>query len=116
MTGHGWTKGQEVRVFDVNGSRVGQPEGGWIGEVSSVGRKLFYVNYAGKLDSFRMENGRRADIYGNRYVQTLDQVNHRIRAEHARATLLRHGFDLTYPRPPLAKLEAVASLLDTMDD
>ena len=32
--------GDEVLVFDVNGRRMGQPEGGWPGEVTKVGRRL----------------------------------------------------------------------------
>jgi hypothetical protein len=96
---------------------MGQPAGGWPGEVVSIGRKFFHVTYSGARsgrDAFRLENGRRSDGYGHWYVRTLDQVNESFRREYAQATLRRHGFELRSPSPPLAKLEAVAALLDSM--
>lgn len=115
MTEHGWTVGQEVRVFDVNGRRPGEPSGGWLGEVVKVGRALFHVRYRNQVEAFRLETGRRNDIYSHRYVKSLDQVNRSIRAEYARETLRLYGFDLRNPSPSLDKLEAVAALLDSME-
>lgn len=37
--------GDPVRVFDLNGSRVGQPPGGWEGTVTKKGTKLVTVAY-----------------------------------------------------------------------
>lgn len=109
-----WTVGQEVRVFDVNGLRLGQPSGGWPGEVVKVGRKLFHVRYARGTEAFRLETGRRNDLYEHCHVETVGGAIRRMLADSYRETLRRHGFELRYPSPSLAKLEAVATLLETM--
>jgi hypothetical protein len=37
--------GDEVRVFDVNGRRARQPDGGWKGTVTKIGRTLIHIDY-----------------------------------------------------------------------
>ena len=71
---------EKVRVFDVNGKRKGQPEGGWEGEVTRVGRTLFDVTFSYANGSrrqtltFTKESGRTNDKYGHQYVQTSARV------------------------------------------
>jgi len=106
---------QEVRVFDVNGKRMGQPEGGWRGEVVKVGRKLVHIEYGERLqaDAFRIDDGRKNDNYGHRYFLTLDQVALRDREHSARTVLREHrisvdfGADIT-----LEQLEALAAVFE----
>ena len=111
------TEGQEVRVFDVNGTRMGQPAGGWPGTVTRVGRKLFEATYEGHASGrrpqrFRLEGGHSDDAYGHQFVRTLEQVALTGRHDTAIKILLAHGlqFSSTCWRDQitLAELEAVA--------
>jgi hypothetical protein len=117
----GYEVGDEVRVFDVNGKRVGQPEGGWAGEVVKAGPKLIHVRYGGahpgSTDTFRRETGARNDAYEHRYVMTLDEVERAERGKAAMAVLrerrisLGHGHRLT-----LAQAEALAEVVKGWED
>jgi len=109
--------GQEVRVFDVNGRRMGQPEGGWVGFVTKIGRTLFTVEKQGvhghsQSDQYRIETGRRNDSYSHQHVQTLDQVERDIRERDALAVIKEAGFEIKMgKRPSLGLLEAVAETI-----
>ena len=79
--------GDEVRVFDINGRRMGQPDGGWQGTVTKVGRTLVYVDYGHRNGQFRIDTGRANDSYGHRYFKTLEQAASDARLSHALARL-----------------------------
>ncbi|MGS2645884.1 beta barrel domain-containing protein [Streptosporangium sp. G12] len=66
--------GQEVRVFDVDGAEMGQPEGGWPGKVIKVGRRYATVSYRGRTGQFLLGTGRINDAYGHQWIMTLEQV------------------------------------------
>lgn len=71
--------GDAVKVFDVNGRRMGQPEGGWDGTVVKVGRKLAYIDYPGGYGrgprAFRLDTRRSNDGYAHRSVKTPDEAS-----------------------------------------
>jgi len=109
----------EVRVFDTNGRRAGQPDGGWPGIVVKVGRTLAHIDYGDtreRIETFRLSDGRRNDDYGHRYFLTLEQVAGRDRKAEAVAVLrarrivLDHGHSLT-----LEQIEALAEVVKTCD-
>jgi hypothetical protein len=109
----------EVRVFDTNGSRVGQPEGGWLGIVVKVGRTLAHIDYGDareRIETFRLSDGRRNDDNGRRYFLTLEQIAERERRATAIAVLkkrrivLDHGHGLT-----TEQIEALAEVVKTWD-
>lgn len=58
--------GDTVHVFDINGRRTGQPENGWIGRVTKVGRSLVTVEYDRCHDGFKLETLVINNKYGNR--------------------------------------------------
>lgn len=66
--------GDEVCVFDVNGNRMGQPDGGWIGKVVKVGRTLVYIEYGARTDKFEIDTGKRPDSYRHRSFKTVQQA------------------------------------------
>lgn len=116
--------GDEVRVFDVNGRRSGMPEGGWVGTVLKVGRKLFTVDYANagwtrqghRGSVFRLEDGSLNDKdfgYHTR-VKTTQQAELDLRKHKAVEALRKHGLEVRLTAAPihLAKLEALVSILD----
>ncbi len=111
--------GDEVRVFDVNGRRAGQPEGGWPGVVASVGRKYFTVDYdgqhGGRVHEFSLIDGLRAnDVYGHRHVRTAEQVEAARRRRVALALLVAHWVDIQRAdRLTLEQLEALAEVAKT---
>lgn len=90
--------GDTVKVFDVNGKRRGQPEGGWDGKVLKVGRKLVTIEYPGGRwggRQFRLEDGRANDTYGSHTLfLTLPEVALRQRRQDAIASLRRHGVEI----------------------
>ena len=89
----------EVRVFDTNGSRAGQPEGGWMGHVVKVGRTLAHIDYGDtreRIETFRLADGRRNDDGGRRYFLTLEQVAERDRRHEADEVLRVHGVELSH--------------------
>jgi hypothetical protein len=109
----------EVRVFDTNGRRVGQPEGGWVGYVTKVGRTLVHIDYgegAEHIDAFRLVTGRRNDNYGHRYFLTLAQVADRTRRTRADATLQAHGIELSHRFIfTIEQIEALAEVVKTWE-
>jgi len=110
--------GQSVRVFDVNGARVGQPEGGWPGEVVRVGRKLVYITFARAAwnkresgEAFRLDDGQINDNHGNRYFLTVEEADYRLRRETAVTALREVGIHVqTYSRLSLEQIEALAAV------
>lgn len=104
--------GDEVRVFDGSGSRIGRPVGGWVGTVTSVARKYATVTYGGRTGKFDMATGRDAERYSYRRVKTLTQVAEDERATVARQTLTDFGlYERISGTLPTAALEAVAAAL-----
>jgi hypothetical protein len=87
--------GEEVRVFDVNGSRVGQPPGGWTGEVVKAGPKLVTIHCAGAATVFRRVEGRTNDNYGHQWYMTLEEVEMSARTRTAKSALRDLGIDVT---------------------
>jgi hypothetical protein len=104
--------GDEVRVFDVNGRRMGQPEGGWPGTVTRVGRTLMDVSYNNRTETFRRDSGaRHNDGYGHRRVKTLEQVAQDARRAEAVEALSKHGVELRWGfKLTIEQLEALAEV------
>lgn len=106
--------GDEVRVFDVNGSRRGQPEGGYVGHIVKVGRTLAHIEYKGWTETFRLDNGRRNDNYGHQWFKTLEQAALDERRSVAEAVLRNVGVELSHRRSfTLEQIEALAEVAKT---
>jgi hypothetical protein len=110
--------GDEVRVFDVNGARVGQPVGGWTGEVVKVSPKLVHITYGGwygdRPKAFRRDTGRANDAYEHQCFMTLDEVAEAERGAAARTVLREHKITLEHGnRLTVAQLEALAEVAKT---
>lgn len=108
--------GDRVQVFDVNGSRKGQPKGGWDGIVVKVGRKLITVDYVSARqggDVFRIDTGYRNDDYAHQYLKTVEQAAASLRRGKAVERLRNGGLELT-PRVeiPTETLEALVAVLE----
>jgi hypothetical protein len=88
------TAGEEVRVFDVNGHRAGQPEGGWPGRVVKAGPKLVTISYEGHTAVFRREEGEANDQFGHQSFETLEEADAKLRAEAAKSALRALGVDI----------------------
>ncbi len=92
--------GDEVRVFDVNGPRVGQPAGGWVGRVTKIGRVNAHIEYPGAYpgatDAFRLATRTKADAYGHRTFQTPAEVEAAQRLQRARGVLRDAGLTVEY--------------------
>lgn len=88
----------EVRVFDINAGRRRQPEGGWPGTVTKVGRALFTVEHEGDREGqvFRIEDGSwNNKNYGHqRWVLTAERAQANLRRAQAVETLRRCGLVL----------------------
>lgn len=115
--------GDEVRVFDVNGRRMGQLEGGWPGRVVKVGRTRVYIAYAGAAfgkqeagEPFSLETGKRIDAYGHRWFKTLAQAEQDARREAARKILRDHGIILDWDRQfSVEQAEQLAAVVQGWD-
>ena len=110
----------EVRVFDINGSRAGQPEGGWMGHVVKVGRTLAYIDYGDireRIETFRLDTQRRNnDPYGQRYFRTLAEVADLDRRSVAMEALKAHGVELSHRHSfTIEQREALAEVVKTWD-
>jgi hypothetical protein len=108
------TVGQEVRVFDVNARRRGQPHGGWAGTITRVGRTLVYIDYPGSREpkAFRIDGGAANDQYGHQSFLTLDEAARQARRTAALGVLHEHGLRLDYGHSlPLEEIEAIAAIL-----
>ena len=106
--------GDEVRVFDVNGRRMNQPEGGWIGHVKNVGRTLAHIDYPGGrgTEGFKLSDGQRPG--GRRWFKTLDRVARDDRMCAAQDILIAVGVELNYRnRLTLEQIEALAEVAKT---
>jgi sulfite reductase beta subunit-like hemoprotein len=103
--------GDEVRVFDVNGKRMGQPEGGWPGTVEKVGRKLVDIRYRGRVQSFRLDTRRSNDGYAHQSFKTPEQAA--VDGRHARAAdfLQECRISMPYTAYSAEQLEALADLV-----
>jgi hypothetical protein len=107
--------GDEVRVFDMNGTRHGQPPGGWTGRVTKSGPKLVTIAYGnGKEVVCRRTTGRANDGYGHVSYRTLDEAHEVCRQEKVRTQLRALGLDVT-SRCVLSaeQLEAMVAVLST---
>jgi hypothetical protein len=113
--------GDEVRVFSVNGKRAGQPEGGWVGEVTRVGRKLIDIKYPGAyahsgVETFRLDGQKTNDEYAHESFQTMEQFAQSERKSTAQAALRDAGLELetrARSRLTLEQLEALAEVVTT---
>ncbi|TMR10080.1 hypothetical protein ETD86_40870 [Nonomuraea turkmeniaca] len=107
--------GDEVRIFDVNAKRMGQPEGGWVGKVTKVGRTLITVHYSGGYKKvFRRDDGYANDNYRHQHIETPEMAARKTQREDAIATLRSHGIDLAYGhRFTNEHLEQMIALLGT---
>jgi hypothetical protein len=104
--------GDEVRVFDTNGRRSGQPEGGWLGTVIKIGRKYVTIDYGRKAESFEFGGRRANDPYGHRHFKTLDQVTLDDRRQRAKAVLSDHKIRLDMGHQlALDQIEALADFV-----
>ena len=107
----------EVRVFDTNGHRAGQPDGGWPGIVVKVGRTLAHIDYGNsreRIETFRLSDGRRNDGFSRRYFLTISQVAERDRRHAANEVLKAHGVELTVRRSfTTEQCEALAEVVKT---
>lgn len=106
--------GMKVKVFDVNGRRLGQPDGGWDGEVVAVRRTKCDIEYGrgGRGErTFDIDSQRIEDNFGHRYFRTLEEAETVARTSAAREVInekiVREGMS----RIPLEKLEAIAAIL-----
>lgn len=111
----GLRQGDEVRVFDVNGRVMGQPEGGWVRRVQKVGRSLVHVeSVAGRgSDSYRIKDGRANDRWEHRHIETLEQYEKRAKAEAVRAVLWSVGLDSHRSKLSEGHLQAIAELVQS---
>ena len=110
--------GDEVRVYDVNGKRVGQPEGGWRGKVVKVGRTLAHIHYGDphwtRTETFTLEDGQRNDRYGRQWFLTMDEAARRERLYVALSVLGGHGITLDHGNSlTLEQIEALAEVART---
>lgn len=109
--------GDRVQVFDVNGSRMGQPKGGWDGEVVKVGRKLITVKYGYAASVFRLDDGRKNDAYGHQHIKTVEQAAEDLRRGSVVGRLREFGIDLRWDAREIstAKLESMLQVLEATD-
>lgn len=114
--------GDEVRVFNINGSRMGHPSGGWVGVVTKVGRKLFTVDYPGarwnsykeRGDVFRLDTMRlNSKEWGYRtWVRTVDEVKAAERRSKVAQELKERGLEVSQTSTlDITLLEGVAEFL-----
>lgn len=112
MTGVSVRVGDQVRVFDVNGRKRGQPEDGWPGVVEHVGRTLVTIAFNRDRAVFRMDTRLANDNYGHQRYMTLAEVAEQARLRVAVEALRYHGVELT-PRHRLSVAE-VEALVDAL--
>ena len=109
--------GDEVRVFDVNGKRVGQPDGGWPGTIVKVGRTLVHVAYRSRTETFRIDGGASNDGYEHQHFLTMTEAAVRNRHGAARAILRTHKIALEYGHGlTLDQIEALAEVARTFTE
>lgn len=107
-------EGDPVVVFDINGRRMGQPDGGWPSTVTKVGRKIVTVQSDSGLQTWEFRIGTRLanDDFHHQWFKTLDQIeldqrrHAAVTALAARRVRIESGSDLT-----LIEIEALAAAL-----
>lgn len=102
--------GEEVRVYDRSGRRMGQPDGGWPGTVVKVGRKYITIDYGPKVEPFGFDGKRANDPMGARRFKTMAQVS--LDERLARATDALEGRGIELVRGHSLTLEQVEALAD----
>ena len=129
LTAKDLAEGQEVRVFDrSNGRRTGQPEGGWPGVITRVGRVLVTINYGHRISRSDREYHKTTDFrigtqwlndkqYGTatRFM-TMEQAAKSLRRSAAIKALQKHRHIIrleAYHDFSTEKLEALAGLLES---
>lgn len=118
MTDKKFTEGDEIRVFDVNGKRMGQPQGGWPAQIVKVGRTLVTVKLNGqnRTDKYRMSDQRINDSYGHCYFKTVGQAELDLRRQKAISVLRDYGISLSArSNVTLSGLESIVELLELLD-
>ena len=110
--------GDKVRVFDVNGRRMGQPDGGWEGEVVRVGSKLAGITYGGYAPKmFRLDTGSANDSYGHQSFLTIEQAEGKARKDAAVQILWEHKVILDFGHKlTTEQIEALAEVARTFTD
>jgi hypothetical protein len=114
-----FTVGQKVKVFDVNGPRMGMPVGGWDAVVTKVGRKLVTVKHEGEWgigEQYRMEDGQANDGWGHRSIKTLEQADDSERRSRATVVLRKAGIETYRVRLTATQLEAIVAILEPQDE
>lgn len=109
-----------MRIFDVNGSRLGQPAGGWPATVVKVGTKLVTLRRVGRSwrdEVFRIEEQTKNNDWGHESFLTLAQVAEKSERTRAVETMRAHGITIhsSGGSIPTEKLVAVARTLATFD-
>lgn len=100
--------GDKVKVFDINGHRHGQPEGGWDGEIVKVGRTLFTARWNGRSAQFYQHGGCIKDNRGHHVALLVPQARLKVALDAIRS----RGFvPAEYARHDIDYLEAVAQAL-----
>lgn len=103
-------------MFDVNGARMGQPHGGWVGTITKVGRTLVHVKYGTgwQPETFRIEGQHRNDKFAHQWFLTLDEAAEKQERSDLVAKLKTHrlSFDMGFSNIPINKLRAVAAALE----
>lgn len=105
--------GEPVRVFDINGSRMGQPSGGWEGTVTKVGRKLITVHYGRRSKVFRLDTGVANDDYGHVHVETVEQATEGRRRSALVQRLREGGLEIRFGHS--VSTETLAALVAVLD-
>lgn len=105
------TVGQPVKVFDRNGTRAGQPLGGWDGTVVKVKREYVEIDYprGQRIRDFLIRT--QHDKTGFRNFRTLEQDEESNRWSAARAVLLKYGM-VPSMGIPIDKMERIAAILE----
>ena len=110
--------GDKVKVFDINEKRVGQPEGGWDGEVIKVGRALVTITYGRYFRSvvFRLDSRSTNDAYGHQSFKTLKRAATDERYRKARQVLYGVGLEPNYTsKLEFWQLEELADVVNSWE-
>ena len=104
--------GDQVRVFDQNGVRVGQPAGGWIGVVQAVGRKYATISYNFRVSKFELADHYINNALRNRWYATPEEFD--LHSRRLRAITTLHEAGITVERNctlPLDDLETITAMI-----
>lgn len=106
--------GMKVKVFDVNGRRLGQPDGGWDGEVVAVRRTKCDIEYVGGRGqrTFDIASQHVEDAFRHRYFQTLEEADLARRRAAVRKVINAKFIQGSLSDIPLEKLEAIVAILE----